>query len=307
VFDYDGERATLRDRMNNTLQEPTRDNTGVGLQYQAVSSRLSLVAGVRAEHNDSFGTVGVPRVSISGLAHPGQGAVGDTRVKFNAGLGVKEPTLLQSFSPNFFFQGNPALEAERARTIDVGVEQRLANDRAKIEATFFDNRYRHIIGLVSDPVTFAGLFTNLGDTNARGLELSSEVAPTPEIRVSGGYTLTDSEIVKSISSNPVQAVGQPALRRPKHTGFLQVAWARRAVSVDVTGTFIGRRSDFFSFTTPVTSVDGYALWSVSGGYRVTPKATAYVRVDNLFDRDYMEPFGYQPWRRTASAGVRVGF
>src|SRR6185295_1825527 len=132
VFDYDGERATLRDRLNITVQEPTRNNIGVGLQYQAVSSRLSLVAGVRAEDNDSFGTLGMPRVSASVLVHPGHEAFGETRLKFNAGLGVKEPTLLESFSPSPFGLGNPDLLPERARAVDFGVEQRLAADRAKV-------------------------------------------------------------------------------------------------------------------------------------------------------------------------------
>jgi len=300
----------LRDRLNSTVQEPTRNNVGVGLQYQAVSSRLSLVAGVRAEDNDSFGTVGVPRVSASVLVHPGHETVGETRLKFNAGLGVKEPTLLESFSPSPFGLGNPDLLPERSRAVDFGVEQRLAADRAKVEAIYFDNRYRNIISTHTINFSpFTSQYFNVGVTTARGVELSTEVAPVPEVRISGGYTLTDSEIVSVTSTSPVFAVGQPAFRRPRHLGFLQIGWAKRAVTVDLTGTFVGRRtdSDFGSLATPVTSVDGYAIWSLSGHYRFTPNASAYVRVDNLTDRDYMEVFGYQSWRRTASVGVRVGF
>ena len=100
---------------------------------------LSVVAGVRVEHNASFGTTGVPRVSVSGLVHGRRRTAGDTKVKFNAGLGIKEPTILQSFSPNAFFLGNPSLLAERARTIDFGVEQRVAHDRVKVDVVWFDN------------------------------------------------------------------------------------------------------------------------------------------------------------------------
>jgi outer membrane cobalamin receptor len=310
TVDYDGERATLSDRMFNVTETPSRNNTGVALQYQAVSTRLSLTGGVRVEDNASFGTAALPRVSASVLVHPGHTAFGETRVKFNAGLGVKEPTLLESFSPSPFGLGNPDLKPERTRAVDFGVEQRLAGDRAKIEAVFFSNRYRNIIATRTISFTpFTSQYFNIGLTTAQGLELSSEVAPTPEIRINGGYTFTDSEIIESTSTSPVLAVGQPAFRRPRHSGFLQLGWARRAVSVDLTGTFVGRRtdSDFFALATPVTSIDGYALWSLGGSYRVTPNVSAYVRVDNLTDKDYMEPFGYQPWRRTASAGVRVGF
>jgi len=45
------------------------------------------------------------------------------------GLGIKEPTVLQSFSPSPFFRGNPNLLPERSRSAEVGVEQRFAGDR----------------------------------------------------------------------------------------------------------------------------------------------------------------------------------
>jgi hypothetical protein len=33
----------------------------------------------------------------------------------------------------------------------------------------------------------------------------------------------------------------------------------------------------------------------------------YARIQNLGDMDYMEPLGYEAWRRTAHGGVRVRF
>jgi outer membrane cobalamin receptor len=311
AVDYDGERATLRDRRAGTTVLASRNNVGVTLQYQAVSSRVSLVAGVRAEDNASFGTVGVPRVSVSGLLRRSAGLLGDTKLKFNAGLGVKEPTILQSFSPNAFFLGNPNLLAERARTIDVGVEQRLAGDRAKVDVVWFDNRYRNQIATeTTDFTTFAAQYFNIGLTTARGLELSAETAPLPALRLKGGYTFTDSRIVDSTNAfSPVFAVGQPAFRRPRHAGFAQVAWEHKAVAIDVTGTFVGRRtdSDFFALGTPITSDDPYAIWTLGGHYRPTARVDLFLRVENLTDKDYMEPLGYQAWRRTVHVGLRIGF
>ena len=66
-------------------------------------------------------------------------------MKASAGRGIKEPTLIQSFSRIAVLLGNPDLEPERSRTVDVGIEQRLSNDRVKLELTWFDNRYRNII------------------------------------------------------------------------------------------------------------------------------------------------------------------
>ena len=297
--------------MAGTAVRASRNNTGVTLQYQAVSSRISLVAGVRAEDNASFGTVGVPRVSVSGLLRRGAGPLGDTKLKFNAGLGIKEPTILQSFSPNAFFQGNPNLLPERARAIDAGVEQRLAGDRAKVEVVWFDNRYRNQIATqTTNFTTFAAQYFNIGLTTARGLELAAETAPVPAVHVRGGYTFTDSEIVDSTNAfSPVFAKGQWAFRRPRHAGFVQVGWSYKTVAIDLAGTFVGRRtdSDFFALGTPVNSDEPYAIWTVGGHYRPVPRVDLFLRVENLTDKDYMEPLGYQAWRRTAHAGLRIGF
>ena len=96
------------------------------VQHQALWARTFVTVGARVEHNDSFGTAAVPRGSIVYVAHQSSGTVGDTRLKASAGLGIKEPTMLQSFSPSPFFKGNPDLQPERSRTVEAGIEQRFA-------------------------------------------------------------------------------------------------------------------------------------------------------------------------------------
>ena len=43
------------------------------------------------------------------------------------------------------------------------------------------------------------------------------------------------------------------------------------------------------------------------GKGVVSQATAFVRVENLTDVDYMEPLGYPAWRRSVHAGLRLKF
>jgi outer membrane cobalamin receptor len=118
----------------------SRDNVGVTLQHQALWSRVFVTAGVRFEHNDSFGNEAVPRVSAAWFLRSGGGRVGATRVTASAGKGIKEPTVIQSFSPSPFFQGNPDLLPERTRAVDVGLEQRLADDRVRVTWTKTSSR-----------------------------------------------------------------------------------------------------------------------------------------------------------------------
>ena len=134
ALDWDGERGTLNDALAGTRASVARrDNVGWTLQHQAMWSRFFAAASVRVEQNDSFGTATVPRVAAAFVVRPSRGAVGETRLKASAGRGIKEPTIPQSYSLSPFFLGNPDLEPERSRSVDAGIEQRLAHDRLKIE------------------------------------------------------------------------------------------------------------------------------------------------------------------------------
>jgi len=312
VGDWDGERATLVDALAGTTTPASRDNVGISIQDQALWSRVFVTAGGRFEHNASFGSAAVPRGSIVYAVHQSpHGAFGSTTLRASGGLGIKEPTVLQSFSPSPYFLGNPDLKPERSRTFEVGLDQRFAGDRAKVDFAWFDNRYRNLIGLqTTDPATYAAQYFNIGLSNARGMEISGDVAPLAPIRVRTGYTFVSSQIVESTSSfDPVYDAGRPLLRRPRHSGFVGVALAWRRLTADLDGVFVGRftDSDFSSLSPEILENPGWAAWNARLAARLTRVATAIVAVDNLGDRQYMEPLGYRALGRAVRVGLRVGF
>jgi vitamin B12 transporter len=311
LADWDGERATLEDRLALTDTTASRNNFGAAIQHQALWARTFVTVGARVEHNDSFGTATVPRGSIVYVARSSSGSVGDTRLKASGGLGIKEPTVLQSFSPSPFFKGNPDLQPERSRTVEAGIEQRFASDRLRIEATWFDNRYRNLVATrTTDPATFAAEYFNIGLTSARGSEIAVDVAPARMIRGRAGYTFLASEVLESTSpTNPVFQPGQWLFRRPRHSAFLGVTLSRNRLSVDVSGVFVGRfvDSDFASLEPPILSNPGYTTWDARLSYRVTRQLSALVSIDNLTDARYMEPLGYPALGRAARLGLRIGF
>jgi outer membrane cobalamin receptor len=305
AFDWNGERGVLTDRMAGSVVRASRNNFGWTLQHQWLGAHASLSSGVRIEQNDGFGTAAAPRVSFAYLVNA------NTKLKANVGLGVKEPTIIQSFSPSPFFLGNSSLEPERATTGDVGIEQRLFRQRLKIDASWFDGSFKNIIS--TRTVTFnpfTSQYFNIGLTNARGAELAVEAAPFSAIRLRGGYTLDVSRIAQSTSpSNPVFAVGAWAFRRPRNAGFVEAIATRDHLSADLHGTLIGRRvdSDFSSLVPAITSNTGYTTWDGGASYRVAAPLTFYVRVDNIGNRDYMDPLGYPAWKRSARAGARIAW
>jgi vitamin B12 transporter len=311
ALDWDGERGVLNDRLAGSSIRATRNNVGWSVQHQALWARVFVTGGLRIERNDSFGTAVVPRGSVAFVARQSSGGVGDTKLKASAGLGIKEPTLLQSFSLSPFFLGNPALDPERSRSVDAGIEQRLLNDRARVELTWFASRYRDIIStrtISFDP--FTSQYFNIGLTRARGAELTAQLAPVRSVVVRTAYTRLDSRIIDSTSSfSPVFAPGQWLFRRPRHSGYVGLGWTLSRLSADVTGVFIGRRvdSDFSSLEPPLLSNTGYATWDVRAAYRVGGPVSIIGAADNLADADYMDPLGYQALGRAFRLGARVGF
>jgi outer membrane cobalamin receptor len=310
LVDWDGERAALADRLAAATTEASRNNVGWSIQQQALWPRVFVTAGARIEHNASFGMAAVPRGSVVFIAREQQGTIGETAIKASVGLGIKEPTILQSYSTSPFFLGNPDLRPERSRSLEAGIEQRLMADRAKIELTWFTNRYRDIISTRTTSFNpFRAQYFNIGLTRARGMEAAVTAAPTPALSVRGGYTFLDSEILESTSpTNVVFASGQWAFRRPRHSGFVGIAWKRQRVSADVTGLFIGRSvdSDFSSLEPPLIENVGHATWDARASYQLTPRLAAVLSLDNLTNQQYMEPLGYPALGRAVRAGIRMG-
>ena len=147
----------MTDRLAGTVTSPSRDNVGFSVEHQALWPRVFVTVGGRVEKNENFGTAAVPRGAVAFVAHEGATTTfwARPRSHANAGLGIKEPTVLQSFSLSPFFLGNPNLSPERSRTVEAGIEQRLAMDRVKVSATWFDNEYRNLINTrTTNPATF---------------------------------------------------------------------------------------------------------------------------------------------------------
>jgi vitamin B12 transporter len=311
LADWDGERASLEDLRASTLSEPTRDNVGVSVQHQASWRRLVVAGSARVEHNASFGNAAVPRGSIVYVVNEGRHSVGATTLHAAAGLGIKEPTLLQSFSPSPFFRGNPDLDPERSRSVEVAVEQRFASERAKVAVTWFNNRFKNLISTrTTNPATFEAQYFNIGNTRSRGAEFTAELAPVEALRARAGYTLLDSAIIDSTSpTSPVLKAGQPLFRRPRHSGYVDVTWTQGRWSANLAGVFISHYidSDFSSLQPPLLENPGYSTWDARVVYRITRVISALLAIDNVGDADYMEPLGYQALQRAARVGVRVGF
>lgn len=343
--DYEHESAVFTDDFSGRVS-PVRNNLGFYAQDQAAwRDRMFLTAGARFERNTAkvpadlrsalsslgsnspsgdvgFGVSANPNVAFLAIVRANKTgvAIGATKLKTSFGTGIKEPEMHEAFSPNVFFLGNPALNPERAISFEAGVVQEFANRRASLELTYFDNRFRDLIVFEFDPVTFGPIklpdgrltnFVNFARASARGLELTGAAHPILRLRLAASYTFLRSRLDRSFDPTD-REVGLPLLRRPRHSGSLEINWTEERYDLSVSCSLIGARRDIDPLTgarfdqggTAILN-GGYAKLNAAGSYHATSSVSLFAHVENLLNQDYQEVRGYPAYRLNFSAGLRI--
>ena len=258
----------------------TRDNGGMFAEARGSIGRRTYVAvGVGYERNAAFESATTPRLSVATyLRQPGQGAVGDTKVTFNIGKGIKAPSVFQEQSSlHVLAQSSssgptaPPIGPERSRSVDVGIEQGFADGQARLRVSYFHNRFEDLLEFVSKNVlpqvgvspelaqvaTF-GAYVNSSTFTAQGLEASGEAFMAGRLRLMASYTYMDAEVIDSFASSALRPainpsipgvaigafsplVGQRPFRRPAHSGSLMASYTQGPGQVTLSVYFSGKR------------------------------------------------------------------
>jgi vitamin B12 transporter len=308
--DYEHESGVVGDPTLSPATA-TRDNYSGFLQDQwAYKNRFFATAGVRLDHNESFGFFASPRLSLAMLAHQSDvnGLIGTTKIKANFGLGIKEPTLMESYSTSMYTKGNPDLRPEKTVSFDAGIEQHFNSGRSVLELTYFQNRFRDQIGYaISDYITYAGSYFNIGKSRARGLETSLSFDLFRKLTLSGAYTFLDSEVLESTSIfDPVYNKGQELLRRPRHSGNIDLRWKPGRWTFGATALLIGARTDSDFSSLGMTRNPGYCVVNLIANLKLMNEISLFTAVNNLGNEQYMEVLGYPSLRRNFRVGLRAG-
>ena len=307
---YERETGSVGDPSFNPLVA-LRNNFGAFVQDEWILRRFFAAAGVRLEHNQSFGLSATPRLSLAWHAHLGaqDQLLGLTKIKANFGLGIKEPTLVESFSQSPYFLGNPNLKPERSASYDVGIEQQARGGKGVIELTYFENHFRDQIGFVTtDYTTWAGTFFNMAKTRARGIEANLIQPLGYGLEIAASYTFLDSRVLDNPAPpDPVYAAGNALLRRPKHSGFLDLSWKPGRWTLGAAATFVGNRLDSDFLGLGLTQNPAYGTLDLFLRYRLLTGISIFAAVNNALDRRYMEAFGYPALPARFRIGLSAGF
>jgi len=318
-YQYEVENATLQslDMASNLFLGPhlRRNNQGGFLDFRySPHPRATISFGGRAEANAVFGTRVVPRVGASVALLPGRDFWGETRLRVFYGEGIKEARFDQTNSTFDCFPGNPSLKPESSKTWSVGIDQKLWGNRAKFGVDFFANRYFDIVSFEFLPATLGcpfgvGTYFNTDLARARGVNLTGEITPARWMRILGNYTHDDSRVVTSPNaSDPALLPGNHLLRRPVNSGSVSLLAVWKNLTGSFSGYFSGQRTDSdFLFLGLLPRTPGYARFDVSTTYVLGRGVSGYVRVQNLFDKQYQDALGYPAIGREVRVGMNYRF
>ncbi len=244
--------------------------------------RLHLTAGARHDDHSELGGETTFRLSSSWTL--GQG----TRLHGSVGTGFKAPTVNDLFFPFF---SNPDLAPETSEGFDFGAEQSWAEDRWRLDVTWFDTDFDDLIAF-----SFATFRPeNTARASSSGLEASLEYRPGPSFQLRASHTYNDTEDL---------ATGLQLARRPKNRSTLDFYFrplprlTGSASLIVVSGRIDSDGSDLDDYE----RVDFSLGYELEGGH-----FEPYLRVENLSGEEYEEIDGFTTPGALAVVGLSVKY
>ena len=260
----------------------------VELQSRPVPG-LSFAVSARYDADDRFGDKATWRFAPAYTV-----AATGTVLRASVGAGYKAPTLSELFVsfPAFNFFANPNLKPETSFGYDLGFEQPLGPVR--FGATWFHNDIRDLIETNAAGDSYA----NIGRAVTYGVESFASWALSARLSLRADYTWT-------IARDEV--AHEELLRRPKNKASATATWrASRRLRLAATAVYVGAWVDGNrDFSVPRLTASPYATVNVSGDYDLGKGLTLFARIDNLLDRRYEDPVGFDKPGIGAYGGVRL--
>ncbi len=278
---------------SNEFGRKTARTTGYYVQDQiTLGDNFLATLGMRVDDHNRFGTEETYRATASYLVPQTQ-----TRFKGSCGTAFKAPTLAQLYENSGFVVGNPDLSPEESWGWDAGVEQSFYDSRLVLGATYFENKFDDLINTAYNPVTFKFEYENIDEAKTSGVELTLSLTPLDGLNLMASYTYTDTEDCET---------DDQLLRRPRNKFNVNVNYQfleQGNLNIDV--IYVGKRDDY-AYPENVT-LDAYAVTNLAASWKFSEAFALSGRVENLFDEDYEEVFGFGTPGTAGYLGVNFKF
>lgn len=246
---------------------------------------LNVNAGVRLNNHNKYGNHFVYNINPSYTIKQESGYV-----KFLASYSTA--FLAPSVQELYASWGNVDLKPQESATYEGGVEYKW--NSLVLNAVYFNRKVDNIIGYNS-AIRKMG---NLGDTTIKGLEFTANYNVFDALQLQTNYTYTKNDKV--------------AIRIPKHKINASVAYNLDALTnLGINYQYVSDRDDtkFGVFPNPNIPIvlGAYSLLNFSADRQLNNNVKVFLAVDNIFNEDYQEVYGFSTRGRNYKLGVRFTF
>lgn len=271
------------------ISDHTQEVAGF-LQATVDIDNFIFVAGGRLDNFNQFGDVWTYRFAGSYKIDKT-----NTTLHSSVATGFSPPT-----SQDKIFGNNFGLKPEKDFGWDIGVEQRLWENRVTVGATYFHNDLSNVIGENGQFQTL-----NLGAAETQGLETELHAQPIANLVLTASYTYLDA--VKTSSADISQPPGARLPRRPRNEVYVSGSylWWKK-LRTTIAAKFVNAREEI-NFGGPNFDIEDYSFVNIAAEYEINSHMSIFGRIDNLTNEHYAEVFAFPNLGQAMYAGMRVRF
>jgi iron complex outermembrane receptor protein len=212
----------------------------------------------------------------------------------NAGRGFETPTFIETeYATTAAVSPNTTIQPSTSKNYEIGVKAFLTDDILVNIAAFKVLTKKEIVMSVYS--ADAAVYTNAGDTERNGVELSLDANLSNNIRAYAAYSYLDAEFKDAFTSQYASGVNQgvlPGYKIPgtyKNRGYAEISWRHPGA-----GFFTALEGIYSSkvYTNDVNSesADAYTVFNWRGGFQQKMSnwsLTEFVRIENITDENYV--------------------
>ena len=270
-----------KEESNVSLDKLSIDSLFLLYQFQPIKD-LVVSAGIRNDDNKGFSSKTTRKIAAAYKLSE------NISIKSSWGEGFKVPTIFQT---TFFCCGansaNTNIRPEVSTSYDLGFDFSL-KDKFSFSLIYFKQD-------VNNQINFSfslGGYENIDFVESDGFEISSNSKVSETVNLFINYSYID-----SIDGN-----GLRLINIPKDSGELVLTYAP---SSKLSGSMALKYNG--SEISTYGNLNSWSRVDINLFYKLNNFSEVYFRVENLFDEDYQQVFGYGTPDRSGLVGIKVTF
>ncbi len=250
-----------------------------------INDAWNVTPGIRLEHNSSYGNHTSPSIVVGYKSSENTNYYVSYKEFFVA------PDMYQLYAHGggqYGTVGNPDLKPQEGNTWEAGVHHQFNGSTYGT----FSIYQQHSKNLISGNYDANGAYTyfNTGSIDSWGWNVQVNKEFTNHLSAYLGYSYIHSDAYTDVFGEEHNSNVDGIL--PESTINVGLDYHNAKLTASLNGRGIMNRKGNKSAKTDLSEYGNFWVWDLAANYAVTPQATVYARVNNIFDQFYTDVIGY---------------